>query len=329
MVYTILVIDDSEDDTYFFKRAIAAIGLDVQLTCLSNGLAALDTIRNGAFDCVFLDYNMPDMDGLTILKKLKQANIDTPVIMLTGQKDEQTIVKLMQAGATDYLQKLALSPDSLRISIENARKVYLMRHEKALAEEALKTSEGRLAEAQHIAHIGNWEHCFKDDSFFLSEEARNIIGALGFKHFTFLSFCRKIHRQDFLLFKTKLRQLKKENSYDFTIRFFITPGDMKNLNLKGRLAYGNKAVGTIQDITVLKTALLDKEKADVKSRASSIVLIIAIIIFFLSEAVLDPLIDSLTASLLISLSFKGSIAIALKPIEVLLKRIMMSRLITN
>jgi len=248
--------------------------------------------------------------------------------MLTGQKDEQTIVRLMQAGATDYLPKATLSSDSLRISIATARKVYLMQKEKALAEASLKTSEARLAEAQHIAAIGNWEQSFLDHSFFLSEEARRIINNGFERKISLLSFCRKVHRQDFQAFAEQLRNLKKRQSYDFNIRFVNAPKDIKCLNLKGYLVAGNKAIGTIQDITELKNAWLEAQKAEIKSKASSIVLVIAIVSFLLSEAILDPFIDHMTASasLMISLSCKGSIAMALKPIEVLLKKVMMSKL---
>lgn len=328
MIYRILVIDDSEDDTFFFKKALSGAGIESQLTSLSDGISGLETLRKETFDCVFLDYQLPGIDGLSILQKIRREGKDMPIVMLTGQRDEQTIVRLMQAGATDYLPKAGLSSDSLRISIGNARKVFLAQKEKTSAETALKTSEARLAEAQHIASIGNWEQSFLDNTFSLSDEARRIINNGFERKISLLSFCRKVHRQDFKSFTQQLRNLKKRQSYDFNIRFVNAPKDIKCLNLKGYLVAGNKAIGTIQDITELKNAWLEAQKAEIKSRATSIVLVIAIVSFLLSEAILDPFIDHMTASasLLISLSCKGSIAMALKPIEVLLKKVMMSKL---
>ncbi|MDF2456581.1 MAG: ompR [Cytophagaceae bacterium] len=328
MIYRILVIDDSEDDTFFFKKALADAGIESQLTCLTDGIAGLEALRQETYDCVFLDFQLPGIDGLSILQKIRREGKDMPIVMLTGQKDEQTIVRLMQAGATDYLPKATLSADSLRISIATARKVYLMQKEKSLAEASLKISEARLAEAQHIAAIGNWEQSFLDHSFFLSEEAQRITGNNAGDKMGLLTFCRKIHRQDFHLFTEQIRQLKKNQSYDFNIRFVKGPKDIKCFNIKAYLVAGNKAVGTIQDITELKNAWLTAQKAEIKSKATSIVLVIAVVTFLLSEAILDPFIDQMTASasLLISLSCKGSIAVALKPLEVLLKKIMMSRL---
>ncbi|MDB5255621.1 MAG: ompR [Chitinophagaceae bacterium] len=328
MIYRILVIDDSEDDTFFFKKALSNAGIEYQLTCLADGITGLEALRKDNYDCVFLDYQLPGIDGLSILQKIRREGKDMPIVMLTGQKDEQTIVRLMQAGATDYLPKATLSADSLRISIATARKVFLMQKEKALAEASLKTSEARLAEAQHIALIGNWEQSFLENSFFLSDEALRIIGSNSKNKMSLLSFCKKIHRDDFAFFIDQIRQLKQTQSYDFNIRFVNGPKDIKCLNLKGYLVAGNKAIGTIQDITELKNAWLEAQKAEIKSKATNIVLVIAVVSFILSEAILDPFIDHMTASasLLISLSCKGSIAMALKPIEVLLKKIMMSRL---
>ena len=327
MIYRIIVIDDSEDDTFFFKKALSNAGIEYQLTCLTDGITGLEALRKDNYDCVFLDYQLPGIDGLSILQKIRREGKDMPIVMLTGQKDEQTIVRLMQAGATDYLSKASLSADSLRISIATARKVYLMQKEKSMAEASLKTSEARLAEAQHIAAIGNWEQSFLENSFFLSDEALRIIGSTTSK-MSLLTFCKKIHRADFDFFIDQIRNLKQTQSYDFNIRFVNGPKDIKCLNLKGYLVAGNKAIGTIQDITELKNAWILAQKAEIKSKATSIVLVIAIVTFLLSEAILDPFIDHMTASasLLISLSCKGSIAVGLKPLEVLLKKIMMSKL---
>ncbi|MDB5272913.1 MAG: ompR [Chitinophagaceae bacterium] len=327
MLYTILVVDDSEDDVFLFRRMLFSSGLEVELSSTNIGVKGLELLRKQSFDCVFLDYNMPGADGLVILKEIKQVNPNIPVIMLTGQKNEKTIVELMQAGATDYLSKESLSPESLRISIENSRRIYLIQQEKSLADKALKKSEARLAEAQKIAHIGNWEYDYVKKEFWISDEAIRISELYKTDTNILRGFSKKIHYDDFHLFKETLQQIKNNEPIDISIRFYGWTKREKCLNIKAHLASGNKVVGTLQDITVLKTALLETQKAEIKNKATRIVLIIAIIIFLLSEAVLDPVIDSLTASLLVSLSFKGSIAVALKPLESILKRVMMSRLV--
>jgi FixJ family two-component response regulator len=326
MIFNILIIDDSKDDLFFFEKAIQATGLSIQLVCLDQSSLVLDMLRKKSFDCIFLDYNMPVMDGLSLLKKIKEEKLSTPVIMLTGQNDAQMIVTLMKEGATDYLSKDQMSSETLRISIENARRLSIIQKEKKQAERALKHSESSLAEAQKIGHIGNWQIDFDKHILVFSDEAMRITEVYNVTDITMLSFCRHIHPKDFHIFKNAFRKLRANEPYDITIRYTGWTKQEKSLNLKARLLSDNKAIGTIQDITVLKHALLETQKATIKSHATTIVLVIAVVIFLLSEAVLDPFIDSLTASLIISLSFKGSIAMALKPLELLLEKIMKNRM---
>jgi len=68
-------------------------------------------------DAVVLDYGLPDSDGITVLKRLRQADPDLPVIMLTGHTDADTIVAAMKAGATDYVTKpFDVNDVALRVS---------------------------------------------------------------------------------------------------------------------------------------------------------------------------------------------------------------------
>jgi len=326
MRYHVLVVDDNEEDIFFFKRALSATALEVDLSSIHDGFKALEILRKESYDCIFLDYNMPGYDGLEVLKRIRETNSYTPVVMLTGQRDQQMIIRLMQEGANDYLSKESLSSESLRICLEHARRISLMKKEKHEADEALRNSEARLAEAQRIGKIGNWEFDTQKKMFVLSDEALRISESYHKDDKRLLNFSRKIHYEDFNLFKETISNLKVNETFDITFRYIGWTKKESCVNLIGKMVSANKVIGTIQDVTKLKSALLEAQKASIKTKATKIVLAIAIIIFLLSEAVLDPVIDSLTASLIISLSFKGSIAVALKPIESLLERIMMSRL---
>ncbi len=323
MEINILAIEENDDDKFFFKRAVVNSGLRAQVQIIPDGLEGLQTLRENNFDCIFLDYHLPGMNGLDILKNVRQAGIETPIIMLTGQKDEQTIVNLLRAGANDYLPKRSLNAESLRICIDNALKLHKVEKEKLLAEKALKVSEARLAEAQKIAHIGNWEYDIINKVFFFSEEANHILGndPRNSTTLTFLNFSKKINPEDFV----ELKKAMAKPVYDINVRYQTDKYTLSYLNIKGHLVkelHSKKVIGTIQDITELKTALSETQKAVIKSRATTIVLCIAVFIFLVSEALIDPVIDGLTTSLLISLSFKGGIALALKPLELFLEKVM-------
>jgi CheY-like chemotaxis protein len=328
MNFKILLIEDSEDDTYFFKRALDNSEIMAEVTITTDGTTGIEAWRKGKFDCVFLDFMLPETTGLKLLEEARSEGIDTPVVMLTGQRNEQMAIQLMHAGANDYISKDALTSEALRLSIENAYKIYKANQEKLLAEAALKNSEARLAEAQKIASVGNWEYYMESKQLFLSEEASRI---LNFKSTpSFINFIKHVYHEDLEAMRDCFYVLDKTPSYGVNFRIVNSDKDIIYINAKGEKIKSKdgkviKIIGTIQDITLLKTALNETKKAKIKSKATTIVFGVAILIFLISEAFLDPFVDALTTSLLISLSFKGGLALFLKPIESFLERFMLNR----
>ena len=116
----ILLVDDDEVDRLAIGRALRVAGLEAALDEADSVSAAAAALRGRAFDCVLLDYQLPEGDGLDVLLAVRQANLDTPVVILTGRGDERTAVELMKAGAADYLSKHALSPERLVQSLRYA-----------------------------------------------------------------------------------------------------------------------------------------------------------------------------------------------------------------
>lgn len=70
-----------------------------------DGLSALDYISYGSYDGVILDIMLPKMDGITVLKKAREKNIKTPILMLTAKSEIDDKVKGLDCGANDYLTK--------------------------------------------------------------------------------------------------------------------------------------------------------------------------------------------------------------------------------
>jgi signal transduction histidine kinase len=140
----LLVIDDDADDRRAVARAL--VGARVRAT-LDEAASVADGLRLLAareYDCIFIDYLMPGTDGLQVLRAVRAAGIAAPVVILTGQGDEEVAVELMKAGAADYLSKQSLGPErlgrSLRYAVamaeaEQARRQALER-EKAAREDA-------------------------------------------------------------------------------------------------------------------------------------------------------------------------------------------------
>ena len=73
--------------------------------CVYNGQDALDYAMSGEYDGIILDVMMPRMDGVEVLRRLRQAGITTPVLMLTAKSQLRDKVEGLDAGADDYLPK--------------------------------------------------------------------------------------------------------------------------------------------------------------------------------------------------------------------------------
>ena len=134
----ILVVDDDDVDRMAVCRALKTAGVEMAISEAVDCRSAIAELKNTAFDCIFLDYRLPDRDGLSLIKDLRQNEVCTPIIVLTGQGDEQIAVDLMKAGATDYLPKSKVSPDLLSRILRNAVRLYRLEQE---AEEAKQQQE--------------------------------------------------------------------------------------------------------------------------------------------------------------------------------------------
>jgi CheY-like chemotaxis protein len=110
----VLVVDDDRVDRIALTRALGQTGFDVTSDEADGVIAAIDLLAGGSsFDCVLLDYNLPDGDGLTFLRGLRGAGISVTVIMITGQQDADVATELVEAGASDYIPKALFTPGLL------------------------------------------------------------------------------------------------------------------------------------------------------------------------------------------------------------------------
>ena len=108
-----LVVDDDRVDRIALTRALSQTGFDVTAGEADGVLAAIDLLARESFDCVLLDYNLPDGDGLTFLRGIRGAGISTTVIMITAQPDAAVATDLVEAGAADYIPKALFTPGLL------------------------------------------------------------------------------------------------------------------------------------------------------------------------------------------------------------------------
>jgi FixJ family two-component response regulator len=131
----VLLVDDNEDQAFIATEALAE-DPRIDVMDVSSGQARLDQLDKGTFDLVILDYSMPQMTGMDVLRKMRSIGIEVPFIMVTGYGDERVAVEAMKLGASDYIIKSGhyheLLPSIVRRTIE------LQRHRLELEDQRIR-----------------------------------------------------------------------------------------------------------------------------------------------------------------------------------------------
>ena len=103
MADLVLIVDDDEAVRTTLYKVIRSNGLDAQMA--SGGEQALDLISKTHYDLILLDVNMPGMDGFTLVQKLRSRGIKTPIIIVSGRKEDYDTLYGLDIGADDYVTK--------------------------------------------------------------------------------------------------------------------------------------------------------------------------------------------------------------------------------
>jgi two-component system alkaline phosphatase synthesis response regulator PhoP len=118
----VLVVDDEAAIRYSVSKTLQRVGYNVRDA--ASGEDALDVIQTQTFDVVLTDIRMPGLDGVELVRRIKDADPDTVVILMTAYPTLGTAVEALRLGAHDYLIKPSSSQDiktSVARGIERAR----------------------------------------------------------------------------------------------------------------------------------------------------------------------------------------------------------------
>ena len=99
----ILIADDEDSLSWVLEKGFRSAGY--QVTAVKDGTAALREVEAGPFDLILLDIRMPGIDGLSLLKQVRDKRPDAQVVIMTAHGTMETAVAAMQDGAYDYLAK--------------------------------------------------------------------------------------------------------------------------------------------------------------------------------------------------------------------------------
>lgn len=114
----VLVVDDQNSVRQMTRITLEQIGVRL-IHEAENGVKAIDTASLQPLDLIISDYNMPEMDGLELLRAVRghPAARKVPFILVTGRGDRELVVKAAQAGANNYVVK-PFTADIMRTKIE-------------------------------------------------------------------------------------------------------------------------------------------------------------------------------------------------------------------
>jgi DNA-binding NtrC family response regulator len=134
MAERVLLVDDDEEFLEVMSERLRNHGVDVSTS--SSAMDALDLIEKELFDVVVLDLQMPGIDGIDTLQRIKEKREELQVILLTGHATVEKAVESIKLGAMDFLEKPA-DFEILSEKIKKAKKKKMlvmdkMNHEKMM-----------------------------------------------------------------------------------------------------------------------------------------------------------------------------------------------------
>jgi two-component system, chemotaxis family, chemotaxis protein CheY len=119
----ILLVDDSKTMRNIQKKCLAALG-PVEFQEAGDGVEAmrLITAAPGGFQLILIDWNMPNMDGIALVGRIRASDKATPLIMVTTEAEKSRIIEAIKAGANNYVLK-PFTRDGLSDKVKQTLKI--------------------------------------------------------------------------------------------------------------------------------------------------------------------------------------------------------------
>ena len=147
----ILIVDDEPSNRNILKQELAHRGYNVDTA--NNGFDALKKVESWRPDLIILDYMMPDLSGLDVLRELRKREDDTPVIMITAYGTVDRAVEAMKEGAYDFITR-PFEPDHIALVVQKAlERQRLKRGVEVLSEEVGQRYRLIVGESPKMKHV--------------------------------------------------------------------------------------------------------------------------------------------------------------------------------
>jgi PAS domain S-box-containing protein len=173
-MYAVLYIDDDADLLDITRQYLEETGIFRVDTAVS-ARDALKIMSSTTYDAIIADYQMPAMNGISLLEFTRKTYGNIPFILFTGRGREEVVIEAINNGADYYLQKGG-DPDALFAElIHKLQQAIQLRKQQAV----LRINEERLRKAQILGQTGAWEYYPGSKMIWASDEALNIFGIVS------------------------------------------------------------------------------------------------------------------------------------------------------
>src|SRR5258705_4682490 len=140
----VLYVEDDATDRELTARHLARHAPHIKLELATTVAGAVDVLEGGGVDLVLSDFRLPDGTGLDVLEGVTARNLSLPVVLVTGSGDVESAVRLLQAGAANYVSKRPGYLQTLPAVISDAFRWYASSRE-------VRRGPGPLPALQHQA----------------------------------------------------------------------------------------------------------------------------------------------------------------------------------
>ena len=140
----ILVIEDDELDRLIIKKALIGSSIEMGISIVEDAETGFSEAKKKKFDCIFIDYNLPDSTALELMRKIRAAGIQSPVVIITSQGDDRIAAELIKNGAADYIPKSLLTTEGAAQILRHIFRIRETEDEKARFENAFHSTQKTL-----------------------------------------------------------------------------------------------------------------------------------------------------------------------------------------
>jgi signal transduction histidine kinase len=263
----VLYLEDDPRDAELVQETLAADGIESEIIRVETEADFIVALKQGGFELVLADYTLPSFDGLSALEIVQKDWPEVPLIFVSGTLGEELAIEALKRGATDYVVKTRLS--RIVPSVQRALRESEERRDLIRAQEALRTSEAYLAEAQRISHIGSFGWDVASGRFYWSQETYRIFELDPISGPTLELVLDRTHPEDMAMVQQFLDRVANDKTdFDSEHRLLMPNGSVKYVRVAGRPSQGKSRgfefMGLVSDITERKLgeAALQKAQAE-------------------------------------------------------------------